>query len=446
MQRNRAFLAMTAVTLLTGVLAACSDSDDASGTTTITLFEYQQSRADVVEELLPEFEQAMAKQGKDVEVELVTDPLTDDQFATKMTQQLYSGTAPDVIDMGATYVTGFAGAGYLLPLDDYLDAWPGWDSFYPAVKKQTRQADGHYYSIPHEASVQSLFYRKDVLEKMGIDTSQPRTWDELIDRLKKVTAKTGEPSIVIPSGTAWGGGTWSEGFLPIAAGTESTFYDKSTGQWNLESEGLTATFELYDELTDEGLLPVQALLNPNPWEPTKYEAFPEGTLPVSAQGTWGWRYDWGPEGTAPIEDLHDKVDTWDYPALVPGTQPYSISGGGFVYSVNADTEHPTAATELATWLSSGRAMAEQIVAVGAAAPRSGISKIEPYAGESTLIRAEERLQSSIGAPEGAGATRVSQAVQTATADILLDRSDGEQAAESFADDAADLLGESLVAK
>lgn len=49
-------------------------------------------------------------------------------------------------------------------------------------------------------------------------------------------------------------------------------------------------------------------------------------------------------------------------------------------------------------------------------------------------------------PFGDGADQVSQAVQSATEGILLGDSDGEQAAASFAEDAAELLGESLVAQ
>ncbi len=444
MQRNRVVTAVTAAALTVGALAACADDGSDNDQVTITILEFQESRAESVEQFLPEFEKEMAAQGKDIEVELITDILTDDQFKTKITQQLLSGKAPDVIDMGGSNVPGLAGAGYLLKLDDYLDDWDGWNDFYPSVKDQIRQADGHYYSLPHEAGVQSLFYRKDVFEELGIDTSQPQTWDELIERLKAVKAETGEPPIVIPTGTAWGAGTWSEGFLPIAAGTGSTFYDPETAKWNVESEGLTATFNLFDELVNEGLLPVQDLLNPNPWEPTKYEDFPEGTMTVAAQGSWGWRFDWGPEGAAPIDDLYDKVATWDYPSLVPGTEPYSISGGGFGYSVSAESDHPDAAVELAQWLSSGEVLAEQLADVGSSSPRSGISEIEPYASQEKLLEAERKLPDAVAPPEGEGADRVSQAVQNATGLLLTDDADGDGAAAEFAADAADLLGTELV--
>jgi multiple sugar transport system substrate-binding protein len=291
---------------------------------TLTLLEYQKPRADAVEKLLPQFEAEMKKQGRDVTVKLVRDILPDDQFKTKITQQYNAGQAPDVTDYGASFVPGFAGAGYLLDLTPHLEKWDGWKDFYPDVREQIVQPDGKIYALPHEANTQNLFFRKDVLTKLGVSNEQPQTWPELVTRLKQITDKTGKPSLVLPAGSAWGGGTFGEGFLNVMLGTGSTLYNTESKKWVVESPGLTQTFQLYDELTKNKLLPVEALLNPEPWQPTKYQAFPKGELPVAAQGTWGWRYDWGPEGAAPIPGLLDKVSTWNYPSS--DGKPYSVSG------------------------------------------------------------------------------------------------------------------------
>ncbi len=436
-------LAATSV-VAAGLLTGCSSGSSSNGPVTLTLVEYQAARAATAAKLIPQFEQAMKKQGKSVKVNLVKDVLTDDQFKTKITQEYAAGTAPDVADYGATLTTGFAGAGYLLDLDPYLAKWDGWESFYPDLKKQVVQTDGKTYQIPHEAGVSSLFYRKDVLEKLGISTAQPATWADLTSRLQQVTAKTGDPSIVIPAGTSWGGGTFAEGFINLMVGTDSTFYDTKTKKWILKSPGLSATFDLYDQLTKDKLLPVQSLLNPNPWEPTKYKAFVQGTLPVAAQGSWGWRYDWGPTGTAPIPDLTTKVATWNYPGLTAGAQPYSISGVGFGYAVTKKTAHPDEAVQLAEWLSSGTALADQLVTVGAASPRTGLDKVEPYASQSTLLDAEAKLTTSRSFPTVPGQDQVAQAVGEATESILTGKANGAQAASAFAKSATDLLGPSAV--
>ena len=439
----RRSVALFATVLAAGAgLSACSSksggSSDAKGPVTLTLLEYQKPRADAAAKLLPEFEAAMSKQGRKIKVKLIRDILPDDQFKTKITQQYNAGQAPDVADYGASFVPGFAGAGYLLDLTPHLKKWADWNSFYPEVRAQIVQPDGKIYALPHEANTQTLFYRKDVLTKLGVATTQPATWPELVTRLQQITAKTGQPAIVLPAGTAWGGGTFGEGFLNVMLGTGSKLYNTKSKKWVIESAGLTKTFQLYDELTKDKLLPVEALLNPEPWQPTKYKAFPAGTLPVAAQGTWGWRYDWGPEGAAPIPGLLQKVAIWDYPS--DSSQPYSVSSVAFSYEVSAKTKHADAAVELAKWLSSGKAMAEQLVAVGAAAPRNDLDSVEPYSSQTTLIDAGKQLASSRSFPPRPGQDQIAQVVGEATEGILTGKMDGSAAAKSFTQKAKELLG------
>jgi multiple sugar transport system substrate-binding protein len=447
--RPRRFLAILGVAATTVAgLTACSSggagaTKDANAPVTLTLLEYQKPRADAVEKLLPQFEAAMAAQGRNIKVTLVRDILPDDQFKTKISQEYNGGTAPDVTDYGATYIPGFAGAGYLLDLTPYLAKWPEWNTFYPQVREQIVQPDGKTYSLPHEANTQNLFYRKDILQKLGIPTTQPSSWAELMQRLEAITAKTGQPAMVLPAGTAWGEGTFGEGFLNVLLGAGSPIYDPKNNKWIVKSPGLTSTFNIYADLVKKKLLPVQALLNPQPWQPTKYTAFPAGTLPVAAQGTWGWRYDWGPTGSAPIADLFKKVATWDYPAT--DGQPYAVSSVGFEYEVTAKTKSPDEAVELAKWLSSGQAMAEQLVAVGAAAPRSGVDTVAPYSGQQYLIDTEKRLASSRSFAPRPGQDKIAQAIGQATEDILTGKADGQSAADAFAKNATDLLGPDLVA-
>jgi multiple sugar transport system substrate-binding protein len=445
MKRTRVIAAaLTTMVAAAGLTACSADGGGSDGPVTITIVEYQQTRIDAVEAEIPGFEAAMKEQGKDIKVELIADVLTDDQFKTKITQQLIAGEAPDLLDLGDSLVPGFAGAGYLAPIDDYLGEWDGWDHYHPQIKEAMVRQDGQIYALVHDTGVQNLFYRKDLLTQMGIDTTQPETWDDLISRLEAVKEQTGKPPIVIPAGTAWGGGAWNEGFQPILGGTDDGYYDLETGTWDLESEGFEAVFELYDELSTKGLLPVQDLQNPNPWEPTKYDKFPAGELQVAAQGTHGWKFDWGPEGATPIEGLEEKVDTWQYPALRDGDTPFGWSGLGFGYAVPEKSEHKEEAMLLAQYLSQGEPLANQLVASGAAAPRDDMADVEPYASEPKLVQAGEDLASSVYVPTGDGSEQIAQAIATATESILNGEADGEQAYEEFVKDATDLLGPNLV--
>lgn len=446
MKRSRKVAAIVATVLVAGGLTACSagSGNASNGPVTISITEFQQTRIDGIKKLIPGFEAAMKKQGKDIKVNLIGDVLTDDQFKTKMTQQLIAGQAPDVIDMGDSLVPGFAGAGYLAPLDDYLDKWGGWNHYYPQFKKAMVRQDGHIYALVHDTGVQNLFYRKDILKTLGIDTSQPATWDDLITRLVAIKKKTGDTPIVIPAGSAWGGSTWTEGFQPILGGTDKNYYSLKTGKWDLKSKGFLKVFNLYSDLYSKGLLPVQDLENPNPWEATKYVKFPAGKIQVAAQGTNGWKFDWGPDGAAPIPGLNEKVDTWQYPALQSGDKPFGWSGLGSGFAVPEKSQHKDEAMLLAEYLSTGTPLAEQLVTSGAASPRDDLDSVKPYADEPKLLAAGRNLKTSVYVPTGDGADQVAQAVASATELIITGKANGQQAYDSFVKNATDLLGPSLV--
>lgn len=435
----------TAVVAAAGFTAcAADDGGGGDGPTTISIVEIKQTNIDAIKKEIPGFEAAMKEQGKDIKVELIEDILNDEQFKTKMTQQLVAGEAPDILDIGENMAIGWASAGYLAELDGYLDEWDGWDHYYPAIKKAMVRQDGHIYNLVSGAGVQNFFVRKDVLEEVGVDTSQPETWDDMIARLEAVRDATGDTPIVIPAGTAWGGGTWAEGFQPLLGGTDESYYDGETGKWDLASPGWEPVFELYSELVSKDLMPVADLQNPNPWEPTKYDKFPAGDIQVSAQGTWGWRFDWGPEGATPIDGIDDKVITWQYPALRDGDKPYGWSSAGGGYAITEKSENKDAAMEFIKYLSSGEPLANQLVASGAAAARDDLDDVAPYSGEQHLLDAGKDLQNSVYVVTGDGIEQVGQAVATATELILAGSADGKQAYAAFVKDATDLLGPSLV--
>jgi multiple sugar transport system substrate-binding protein len=185
MKRTRVLAIVAAGTAMASVLAACSGGskdggkdggkDGSDGPVTVSIMEFQQTRIDGVNKLIPGFEAAMKAQGKDIKVQLVADVLTDDQFKTKVTQELIAKQAPDLIDIGDSLVPGWAGAGYLAPIDDYLKNWDGWNHYYPQIKKAMVRQDGKIYALVHDTGVQNLFYRKDQLTEFGVDTAQPAT-------------------------------------------------------------------------------------------------------------------------------------------------------------------------------------------------------------------------------------------------------------------------------
>ena len=422
----------------------------------LTLLEHQKPRQEVLAKIIPMCEAALATDGMNVKVNLTGNVVEDEQFRQNVTILYQGDNPPDVTSYPGAWVPDFATAGYLLDVSDKLAAWPDWEAhFYAVLRDRAKQADAKYYSMPRHGTVIELFFRKDILEQNGISTEQPNSWQELIDRLTALHAKTNLPAITIPAGTTWGGGTFDEGFIHVFNGTGGKLYDDAAGKWIVKSQGLTDAFNFYSTLQKGGLLPTKALLDPSPWEPTKYDGFTGTTAdgkavpvapPITTQGSWGWVYDWGPAptGARPIPGIYDgKVDTWAWPSKAANDN-FVWAAEDWMWTISAKSKHPDEAFALLKCLNSGEPLAMDVAAVGNLAPRDDIRDLAPYKDMPYLIKMEELLTSGRTFKAQVGIDKIQQAVGAATEQILLNKMDGNQAADYFAQQATELLGPDAV--
>jgi multiple sugar transport system substrate-binding protein len=439
--RTRALLV-----LLVPLLAACSTGvppTPAPAPVAITVLEYQPIRAATIASLIPAFEAETAAQGHPIEVRLERLDKTDDEFQQIIGARYAAGTAPDVTSYPTAWVPAFAQQGYLVDLSSRVAAWPDWvDHLYPLLRARATSA-GRVYGIPRGATVIQLFYRRDVLEANDVSTSQPLTWTELLDRMVALRDRMQRPPIVIPAGTSWIGGTFDEGFVNLMLGTGSPLYDTASGRWIVRSRGLSDVFRFYERLVRDRLLPVDALLQANPWEPTKYQTFPDGDLAVTTQGSWGWTFDWGPEGRHPIPDLTSRVATWAFPTE-DGQPPFVWAAEAWRWTIAARSAHPDEAWAFIRWMSQGSPLAADLAAVGNLAPRDDVEDVAPYRDQPELIAEERLIEVGRSLPPYAGIDHIRDAAAQATQGILEGRLTADQAAEGFARLATAALGPAAV--
>jgi multiple sugar transport system substrate-binding protein len=133
------------------------------------------------EEILKPFEK---ETGIDVEVQLVG---WDVQF-DRIRNAAVSGKGPDVTQAGTTQVPFFAALGGFDDLSDRVDDIGGDDAYAPGVW-QTTQVSGRdgVYAVPWFTEARSIYYRKDLLEKAGVDPETAFTdWDAFKATLRKL--------------------------------------------------------------------------------------------------------------------------------------------------------------------------------------------------------------------------------------------------------------------
>jgi multiple sugar transport system substrate-binding protein len=427
---------LAAVTALAATFAAFAGP--AATPVTITIIEHQPPRVALMKRMLPLFQRAHPN----IEVKLLEGPAPDSEFQTKLTLDLNAGRAPDVFALSFD-PADIAVSGFLLDLTRRVQAWPAWKrAFYPRLRTGEFQQNGKIYTIPREATVQQLFYRKDVLRSKGISTAQPTSWRALVSRLAQARQKLGAPVAVFPAGRSWGGGTFWEAFVNLFLGTGSTLYDTTSKKWVVRSRGLTQVLGFYVDITKNGSLDTEPLLNPEPWVATKYEKFPKGELLVSGGGTWSWFFDWGPNGAGPIPNVFQKVGVWNYPKPSSGT--YVVGGTGWRWGISAKTEHPDEAWELVKWLAGPTFIAQNAVTIGAVSPRKDVRRA-PYSSYKVLINSEKQLPLARSFKAYPGVDKFAQAVGSVTESIITGNiTSAGDAADALAEEATKLLGKNAV--
>ena len=160
-----------------------------------------------------QIEQEFEKQNPDIDVNIIEGPSATDTREDMYASAFIAKDATyDVVYMDIIWVPKFAKAGWIIPLDDKLSEekdeskgshLPG-GSKVQGVKSSRGQGvegsgrereflpgdiagskyKGKIYRIPLQSDAGILYYRKDILEKAGLEP--PETWEELVNIARKL--------------------------------------------------------------------------------------------------------------------------------------------------------------------------------------------------------------------------------------------------------------------
>jgi multiple sugar transport system substrate-binding protein len=351
--RVRTGVVLGAVAALTFSVAACSSSSDDSsqakdtGTRTITVA-YQKTSAfhqldDLLQKVKPEFEKA----NPGVTVKLEPIEAEEDQYYTKLALMNGSkSTAPDVIYEDTFQVMSDAAAGYLLPIDQYVNKWSDWPQFVDAAKKAGDGVDGKTYGVSMGTDTRGIYYNKKLFKKAGLPTDwQPKSWQDIITAAEAI--KKNDPGVTplnIYGGKAGGEQTTMQGFEMLYYGTSkgADLYDPSSKKWLTSSPGFEQSLAFYQKIYQEKLgTSLDVALDANAGTKVATELMPQGKLAMDIDGSWqpgGWIS--GPNKWAGWDKTlgFAKMPTMD------GSDPgYTSMSGGWLLSVGAHTQSPQTA-------------------------------------------------------------------------------------------------------
>jgi multiple sugar transport system substrate-binding protein len=169
-----------------------------------------------------------------------------------------ASTTPDVVVTETPYLSEYAAAGYLLPVDKYLaspSSAPFWSTFPVNIQNLTK-FNGKEYGVSAGNNDQALLYNKQMLKQAGVPVPwNPKNWAQILSAAQKVKAHV--PNVTplwLGAGVQAGPFNVGQGIANLIFGTSTpTMYDQATGKWAVQSPGLDSSLNFYRDVYSQGL-------------------------------------------------------------------------------------------------------------------------------------------------------------------------------------------------
>lgn len=174
------------------------------------------------------------------------------QVAVQVVQATAASRTPDVAIILGWDLPTLVAAGSVAPLDPFAAKWPderrkdfllSWDS---------TVLGGHKVGIPYEHRTPVLWYRQDLLEKVGLGV--PKSIDEIVATGKKLSALPNTQGMVIGLSRAAQASAMAEWFLAMLKAGGADLVDEK-GQPTFNGPAGVEALKLLKRLVDEGAMP-----------------------------------------------------------------------------------------------------------------------------------------------------------------------------------------------
>jgi len=267
-------------------------------------------------------------------------------YMDKLTAAFAAGEAPDIIAM--KNLPALVDGGYVIPLDKYIEKYKLLlQDVYPTLWNAVKYK-GHIWALPQDTEARPLYFRKDVLRKLGWSEEKINALPKLIEEGKitlkdliKVAQEAMKKGLV-----KWGfyhrpnwGGT---PFLILYYQYGGIAQDPSTGKLVIVKSAALKTLKLLYEMAQ-----VYKVLPPNmigtSWRKI-HSDFVNGRVLFWFGGTWHWA-EW--QRVAYHEKLGKLPESYEWknigfalvPAPEPGLKPMTLSSP-YLYYVTSQSKYP----------------------------------------------------------------------------------------------------------
>lgn len=333
------------------------------------------------------------------------------------------GQAPDLAIMDSVWVSEFAAAGFLRPIEDIDGAWVRQEyerDFLPPLVRANRYGR-QTYGISAFADVAGLWYRRRELERAG--AMPPTTWNELRS-VGRALAKSGAKRPIVMPGGSQGAETTAYCLIAFLASNSAAVLDGD--RVVLDSPATVEALRFLRSLVEDGSMPADVVAYP--WDRST-AMLAEGHAAISFGGSYeaaGLAEALG----VPLEELWEHVGFLPAPAGPRGAP--SCAAGTMSYGIFSQAAQPRVALDLLRLAVDPEALAGIARSTGRIpARRSAVRLADP--GFPFLLQTEEMLERAVTRPATPSYARVSAQLQAMLEAVLTGRLKPGPAASRTAD-------------
>ncbi|HWG86098.1 MAG TPA: extracellular solute-binding protein, partial [Deinococcales bacterium] len=261
------------------------------------------------------------------------------------------GTGADIIFFDGFWVSEFASAGLLEPLDAYLKTWKDWPQYLKSMQSMGSY-QGKTYLIPAQTDVRGIYYRKDLFKQAGLPENwAPKSYADIYaagEALKKIQGVT---PIQWNGGTSFGEAATLQGFYMALLSAGGNLYNFSRQKWVVGGPQMTNALNFYRELyVNRKLADVNLQLDPKGRD-RSFELFRDGKIGIYPEGTYMWLGVTGPGAAWEVKNRNEVIGWAPMPTSNGDGKIVTISGGGG-HILNKNSQNKELAFEVLTRLNS----------------------------------------------------------------------------------------------
>lgn len=300
----------------------------------------------------------------------------------KLLTAVVGESAPDVAQLGNTWLPEFASIGALAPLDRFAHTSRVVDAadYFPGVWATNRFA-GHLYGVPWYVDTRLLFYRSDLLRKAGFE-APPRTWSEWRHMLGALQARArpGQAALLLPLNEP-------EPLIALALQQRDPLLRDDASYGNFSSPGFGRALGFYVDLFRQNLAPTAGSAQiANLWD-----EFEQGNFVFFVSGPWQ------------LGELRRRLPRalrgrWATAPLPGERGPGASLAGGSSLVVFEASEHKRAAWQLIEYLSEPRVQRRFYELAGDLPPRRTSWQGAPLASDLEAAAFRRQLEQVLPVP------------------------------------------------